>query len=378
MKLLGIHHITAIASDPQRNVDFYTQTLGLRLVKRTVNFDDPSSYHFYFGDGIGKPGTVITFFPWPGARRGTRGSSQVVATSFAIPQGSLNYWSDRLKENNISVENILRFGEQGLRFTDPDGLLIELISSLPNDDVNLAFESAVPKELAVRGFHAPTLQQQDATPTEKLLTETLGFKLSAEEGSRRRFSLDNGSTSAQLDLVERPDDPPGHIAAGTVHHIAFRTPNDEEQLKWRETLVELGFTVSPVMDREYFHSIYFREPGGILFEIATEGPGFTIDEPAEHLGENLKLPKQYEPHRREIEQTLPPISFETGFTGLSWISKDRSGRAILKILLILSALLGISVCNHGIVSVCPTFKFSGLSILSLFALRICFQRADVL
>jgi glyoxalase family protein len=310
MQLLGIHHITAIASDSQRNLDFYTQTLGLRLVKQTVNFDDPSSYHFYFGDGTGKPGTVITFFPWPGARRGTHGSSQVVAASFAIPQGSLNYWSDHLKEESISVENILRFGEQGLRFVDPDGLLIELISSPQTDDVNLAFESAVPKELAVRGFHAPTLQLQDSVPTEKLLTETLGFQQITEEGSRRRFSLGDESTSAQLDLVERPDDPPGHIAAGTVHHIALRTPNDEEQLKWREKLVDLGFAVSPVMDREYFHSIYFREPGGILFEIATEGPGFTIDEPAEHLGESLKLPKQYEAHRNEIEQALPPISLK--------------------------------------------------------------------
>jgi glyoxalase family protein len=316
MKLLGIHHITAIASDPQANVDFYTQTLGLRLVKRTVNFDDPSSYHFYFGDGAGKPGTVITFFPWPGAQRGTHGSSQVVATSFAIPHGSLNYWSDHLKENNISVENILRFDEQGLRFVDPDGLLIELIASsfLAADttastegDVDLKFESAVPKKLAMRGFHAPTLQLQDSVPTEKMLVETLGFKLSAEEGRRRRFSLSGESASAQLDLVERPDDPPGHIAAGTVHHIAFRTPNDEEQLKWREKLVDLGFAVSPVMDREYFHSIYFREPGGILFEIATEGPGFTIDEPVEHLGESLKLPKQYEAHRSEIEQTLTPL-----------------------------------------------------------------------
>jgi|SRR5580700_328745 glyoxalase family protein len=319
MKLRGIHHITAIASDPQRNVDFYTQTLGLRLVKRTVNFDDPSSYHFYFGDGIGKPGTVITFFSWPGAHRGTHGSSQVVATSFAIPQGSLNYWSDHLKEESISVENILRFGEQGLRFVDPDGLLIEMISSSfpaadtaasTEGDVNLAFESAVPKELAVRGFHAPTLQLQDSVPTEKLLTETLGFQQITEEGSRRRFLLNGESTSAQLDLVERPDDPPGHIAAGTVHHIAFRASNDEEQLKWREKLVDLDFAVSPVMDREYFHSIYFREPGGILFEIATEGPGFTIDESAEHLGKNLKLPKQYEAHREEIEQALPPISLK--------------------------------------------------------------------
>jgi glyoxalase family protein len=298
-------------------LDFYTQTLGLRLVKRTVNFDDPSSYHFYFGDRIGKPGTVITFFPWPSARRGTRGNSQVVATSFAIAPGSLNYWSDHLKESSINVENISRFGEQGLRFTDPDGLLFELIASAQSENVPSAelrkdakSESVMPMESALRGFHAPTLQLRDSAPTEKLLTETLGFQQLAEEGSRHRFSLGERSTSTQLDLVERPGDPHGHVAAGTVHHIAFRTPNDEEQLQWRNKLVDLGFTVSPVMDREYFHSIYFREPGGILFEIATEGPGFTVDEPAEHLGESLKLPKQFEAHRREIEQALPPISLK--------------------------------------------------------------------
>jgi glyoxalase family protein len=342
MKLLGIHHITAIAGDPQRNLDFYRKILGLRFVKRTVNFDDPSSYHFYFGDRTGTPGTVITFFPWPGARRGTRGNSQVVATSFAIPQGSLNHWSDRLKEHSISVENISRFDEQGLRFTDPDGLLIELIAS----DFPSPGASRPPRDRdraerredggegnfklsAIREFHAPTLQLPDSGPTDKLLTETLGFQQIAKEGSRRRFSLKNGphlnplpqeeanalpyaraegSTSTQLDLVERPDDPHGHIAVGTVHHMAFRTPSDEEQLKWREKLVDLGFMVSPVMDREYFHSIYFREPNGILFEIATNGPGFAIDEPVEHLGESLKLPKQFEAHRSAIEQALPEIS----------------------------------------------------------------------
>ena len=342
MKLLGIHHITAIAGDPQRNLDFYRKVLGLRFVKRTVNFDDPSTYHLYFGDRTGKPGTILTFFPWPGARRGARGNGQVVATSFAIPQGSLNYWSDRLKEHSITVENILRFDEQGLRFTDPDGLLLELIAS----DFPSPGASRPPRDRdraehredggegnfelsGIRGFHAPTLQLPDSASTEKLLTETLGFEQIGEKGSRRRFSLDDPhlnplpqgeadakrqvrvkdlSLSAQVDLVERPDDPHGHIAAGTVHHIAFRAANDEEQLAWREKLVDLGLAVTPVIDREYFHSIYFREPGGILFEIATEGPGFTIDEPAEHLGESLKLPKQFEAHRSAIEQSLPPIS----------------------------------------------------------------------
>lgn len=321
MTLLGIHHITAIASDPQRNVDFYRHVLGLRLVKRTVNFDDPSTYHLYFGDGVGAPGTVITFFPWPGARRGTRGNSQIVAVSFAIPPESLGYWSDHLKEQGTTVEKISRFDDEALRFTDPDGLLLEFIASPRLEGVDLSFASAVPDEFAVHGFHAPTLQLQNSGPTAKALVETLGFKQSGEKDSRRRFALANSggqdgrpttarSTSTQLDLVERPDDPTGHIAAGTVHHIAFRVADDAEQLRWREKLVDLGFAVSPVMDREYFHSIYFREPGGILFEIATDGPGFTIDEPAGHLGETLKLPKQFEPHRSAIEQALPLISLK--------------------------------------------------------------------
>ena len=172
MNLLGIHHITAIAGEPQRNLDFYRNVLGLRLVKRTVNFDDPNSYHFYFGDALGKPGTVLTFFPWPGARRGTRGNSQVVVTSFTIPAGALNYWSDHLKEQNIRVENILRFGEQGLRFTDPDGLLLELIASAPAEEVDVSYSNAKPPEFAPHGFHAPTLQVEESSPTAKLLVET--------------------------------------------------------------------------------------------------------------------------------------------------------------------------------------------------------------
>jgi glyoxalase family protein len=316
VKLLGIHHLTAIAGDPQQNVDFYTRALGLRLVKRTVNFDDPSTYHIYFGDPIGTPGTILTFFPWPGARRGTRGNGQVVATSFAVPTQSLGYWSDRLKKQAVTVEEISRFGDEGLRFSDPDGLLIEVIASpVPaadtaastEKDVDPNFQDAVPNESALRGFYAPTLQLQDSALTQKLLTETLGFKQIKEDGSRRRFSLGERSTSAQLDLIERPDDPHGHIAAGTVHHIAFRVANNAEQLQWREKLVDLGLNVTPVIDRQYFRSIYFREPGGILFEIATDGPGFAVDEAVEHLGESLKLPRQFEAHRGEIERMLPPI-----------------------------------------------------------------------
>ena len=310
MKLSGIHHITAIASDPQRNVDFYTQILGLRFAKRTVNFDDPSTYHFYFGDRSGRPGTAITFFAWPGARRGTRGTGQVIAASFAVPASSIEYWRSRFAEHRVFCEEITaRFGAAALRLTDPDGLLLEVIESTRLDDVDLAYTSEVPKKFAIHGFHAPTLEVQQRGPTEELL-KTLGFELIGEEESRRRFSVNEKSTSGQIDLVERSEGQFGVNSAGTVHHIAFRCANDKEQLRWREQLVELGFRVTPVIDRFYFHSIYFRESGGILFEIATEGPGFTADEPVEHLGESLKLPPQYEEHRAEIEGALPPILTE--------------------------------------------------------------------
>ncbi|MEY2601963.1 MAG: glyoxalase family protein [Verrucomicrobiota bacterium] len=310
MKLRGIHHITAVASDPQRNVDFYIRILGLRFAKRTVNFDDPSTYHFYFGDRIGRPGTAITFFAWPGARRGTRGTGQVIATSFAIPQGSIEYWKSRFAEHRVFCEEVpLRFEAAALRLTDPDGLLLELIESGRLDDVDLAYTSEVPRKFAVHGFHAPTLEVQQSGPTKELL-KTLGFELVGEENSRRRFSVNEKSTSAQIDLIEQSDGQFGVNSAGTVHHIALRCANDKEQLRWREQLVGLGLHVTPVIDRFYFHSIYFREPGGILFEIATEGPGFTADEPVEHLGESLKLPPQYEEHRGEIERTLPPILIE--------------------------------------------------------------------
>ncbi len=310
VKLRGIHHITAIASDPQRNVDFYTQILGLRLAKRTVNFDDPSTYHFYFGDRTGRPGSTITFFAWPGARRGIRGTGQVISASFAIPATSIEYWKARFAEHRVFCEEIpSRFNAPGLRLTDTDGLLLELIESAQLDDVDLQYESEVPQKFAIHGFHAPTLEVQQTGPTEELL-KTLGFELVDEEESRRRLSLNSKSTSAQVDLVERAEGQFGVNSAGTVHHIAFRCANDKEQSRWRKQLVDLGLHVTPVIDRFYFHSIYFREPGGILFEIATEGPGFTVDEPVKHLGESLKLPPQYEQHRAEIEHALPPILIE--------------------------------------------------------------------
>jgi glyoxalase family protein len=310
VKLRGIHHITAIASDPQANVDFYTQVLGLRFAKRTVNFDDPSTYHFYFGDRTGRPGTAITFFAWPGARRGTRGTGQVATVSFAIPSNSIDFWKTRFDEHHVFYEPLPpRFGAAAIRVTDPDGLMLEMVQSMQLDDVGLDYKREVPRKFSIHGFNAPTLEVQRSKSTEDLLA-ALGFEFVAAENGRKRFSVNKKSTSAQLDLVEKPDAHFGVNSAGTVHHIAFRCRDDREQLRWRQQLLDRGLHVTSVIDRFYFHSIYFREPGGILFEIATEGPGFTVDEPVKNLGETLKLPPEHEIHRAEIERVLPPIKFE--------------------------------------------------------------------
>ena len=315
MRSAGIHHITAIAGDPQLNLDFYTETLGLRLVKRTVNFDDPGSYHFYFGDNIGSPGTIITFFPWPGARRGARGSAQVTTVSFAVPDNSIAFWKERLRANHVIAEEIAgRFGSNALRFLDPDGLQLELVVIPSNVEGSRRGTSKVPstgsldvaRDDRIVGFAPPTLEVKKPEKTEQLLTEILGFEFVAEENNRRRFRGSGSSASAEIDLVSS-EAGFGQIAVGTVHHIAFRAADDKEQLRVREQLVTRGLNVTPVIDRQYFHSIYFREPNGILFEIATDGPGFLIDEPVDALGETLKLPPVYEPKRNEIERVLPTI-----------------------------------------------------------------------
>jgi glyoxalase family protein len=309
VKLHGIHHITAIAGDPQRNLEFYTDLLGLRFVKRTVNFDDPGAYHFYFGDKVGTPGTILTFFPWPGARRGTRGTGQVVATSFAISEESLGYWVDRLKQAHVTVEHAgKRFGSEVLRFTDPDGLLLEMVTQQSFDAaVDPNYETPVPVEHRLCGFHAPSLELQRPTLTMQLLTDVFRFESVAEKNNRRRFSLDPAQPNKAVDVIENPTGSVGHIASGTVHHIAFRASTGAEQERWREKLAALGLDVTPIIDRQYFHSIYFREPGGILFEIATDAPGFAVDEPVDALGRTLKLPPQYEAHRSEIERILPRL-----------------------------------------------------------------------
>jgi len=307
--ITGLHHVTAIASDPQRTLDFYVGLLGLRFVKRTVNFDDPASYHFYFGDARGTPGTILTFFAWPGARRGIRGTGQIEAPAFAIPPNSVGYWLDRFKEHHVPAEKTpARFGEEVLRFADPDGLAIELIVSISSAGVEPWADSTVPVEHSLRGFHGVSIALEGYEQTTKLLTETFGYRLVEQLNNRFRLAAPSEAGAGRIvDLLCRPDGSPGRVAAGSVHHIAFRARDDAEQLVWRERLVDLGYNVTPVIDRIYFHSIYFREPGGVLFEVATDLPGFTLDESLNELGNQLRLPPWLEPTRSQIEEVLPAI-----------------------------------------------------------------------
>jgi glyoxalase family protein len=310
MTRFSVHHVTAIASDPQRTLDFYVGMLGLRLVKRTINFDDPTTYHFYFGDAIGTPGTILTFFPWPGARRGRRGAGEVEATAFAIPLGSVGYWLERLGKYHVSAERLPeRFGEEVIRLVDTDGLLLELIASIYHGGIQPWTAGPVPIEHSIRGFHSVSTALNNYEATAEFLIETFGYRLAHEYGNRVRFSAPGEPGPGKtVDLLSRPESPPGRLAAGSVHHVAFRVADDEQQNAWREKLVDLGYGVSPVMDRVYFHSIYFREPGGVLFEIATDPPGFTADETIDQLGASLCLPPWMEDARPQIEPGLPTIN----------------------------------------------------------------------
>ena len=309
--ILGIHHVTAITGDPQQNIDFYTGVLGLRLVKVTVNFDDPEAYHFYYGDSHGRPGTILTFFAWPGARRGRQGNGQVTAASFAVPKSSLDFWTDRLAANGVvSAIQPERFGEQVLSFADPDGLRLELVEAAHIDATHAWVDGDVPAKYSIHGFHGATLSETGYERTAALLTETMGFRLLRQEQNRFRYEPVHshaGRAGKTLDVVCSPTAPEGRIAVGTIHHIAFRTSDDAEQREWLGEITRLGYNISPVMDRVYFHSIYYREPGGILFEIATDSPGFAVDEPVEQLGKGLQLPPWLESLRPRIESALPAI-----------------------------------------------------------------------
>ncbi|WP_212005549.1 ring-cleaving dioxygenase [Chitinophaga sp. HK235] len=307
-QILGLHHITAIAGDAQRNYDFYTKVLGLRMVKKTVNFDDPGTYHFYYGDENGTPGTILTFFPWEGIGQGSNGTGMATEIAYAVPDGSLDFWKDRFTRFNVSfTEAQERFGETLLPFTDPDGLNLSLLVPQTADS-RKGWETAdVKQDVATKGFHSTTLSLKRIDPTAKILTDIFGYRLLSQEGNRYRFITDAVENAAVIDLLELPNGDRGHNAAGTNHHVAFRVANNEIQMKYREKVHAKGLQITPQIDRDYFFSLYFREPGGVLFEIATDNPGFTVDEPLAELGRNLKLPKQYEPMRTDIEKVLPPL-----------------------------------------------------------------------
>jgi glyoxalase family protein len=303
----GIHHITAVAGDPARNLTFYRDVLGLRLVKKTVNFDDPSTYHFYFGDELGSPGTILTFFPWPGARPGRLGAGLVETVAFAIPPGTLEFWRKRLAQAGSAVsEGAPVFGAASVRFADPDGLLLELVESEAAVNTRPWAAAGIPAAYAIRSFFGAAERVREAGPTDRFLRERLGFTFVGEDAGRRRYRA--GSTGVGVfDLIPDPSGPLAQGGRGTVHHIAWMTADADANNRWRERLAAAGAHVSPLMDRNYFRSIYFREPGGVLFEFATNGPGFAIDEPAASLGTTLKLPAQYEEHRARIEAALPVL-----------------------------------------------------------------------
>jgi len=308
----GLHHVTAIARDPQRNVDFYRNVLGQRLVKRTVNFDAPDTYHFYFADEIGHPGSILTFFAWPNMRRGIRGNGETNAVAYNVPAGSLGFWQAHLKQNGITTKPIeKRFGEAVLAFDDPDGMRVELveISDLPK--ISFWKEGPIPQEYALHGFHSVTLWLEEIRATAELLTAQMGYPAAGQEENRHRFGSGGNALGHIIDLVEGPDKVRAGFGAGSIHHIAFRAPNDEQQLDYQSLIRNAGFNVTDVLDRSYFHSIYFREHGGVLFEIVTDSPGFAIDEPVNALGETLQLPEWLESNRAEIESSLPRLELKS-------------------------------------------------------------------
>lgn len=306
--LTGIHHVTAIASDLHANVAHYTGVLGLRLVKKTVNFDDPSAYHLYYGDETGAPGSIVTFFFWPqGVTRGRVGPGQSTRLSFSAAPAALDYWLARLQGHGVAAERRTRFGEETIAFVDPDGIPSEIVAVA--DDHRPGWTgSEVPAAHALRGLHTVELTVRDPAPTARLLTGEMGWQLVRREGDRARFAAPAGTSGTFIDVIGDSSTRPGLSGVGTIHHVAWSVPDDAGELRMHERLLGAGLRVSPVMDRSYFRSIYYREPGGILFEIATATPGFPVDEPVASLGTALRLPPQFEPHRAEIERILPPLS----------------------------------------------------------------------
>jgi glyoxalase family protein len=310
MRQNGIHHITAIAGPAQRNLDFYTRVLGLRLVKKTVNFDDPGTYHLYYGDEAGQPGTILTFFPWEYAAPGRLGVGETQETVFRVPEGSIGYWTHRFIEKGVLHEvPQKRFGETVLAFKDPDGMRLALVA-VPGIENEPAWNNGeIPAEHAIRGFHSASLLVPEAAPTGAILTDVFGFSEIAREGSLVRYKAGDTALGGIVDLREAGGFLRGRPGAGTVHHIAFRATDDAVQAEMVKKLAENhGIRTTEQKDRDYFRAVYFREPGGLLFEIATDDPGFAVDEPAESLGQALKLPRFLEPKREKIEAVLPKVA----------------------------------------------------------------------
>jgi glyoxalase family protein len=307
-QILGLHHITAIADNAQRNYEFYTRVLGLRMVKKTVNFDDPGTYHFYYGNETGTPGTILTFFPWKGTVPGIPGVGMATEISYSVPSGSLEFWENRFREFNVKMgARTERFGETYLPFADPDGLQITLTESLKTDERKGWETREVSVDKATKGFNSVSLTLKKMDETARILTDILGYHFLSQEANRYRFTTDASQTANIIDLLEITDGKMGRNAAGTNHHIAFRVSDETIQMAYREKVLENGIQITDKINRDYFYSLYFREPGGVLFEIATDNPGFTIDETPDKLGSSLKLPKQYEPSRKEIEKALPVL-----------------------------------------------------------------------
>jgi glyoxalase family protein len=306
----GIHHVTCVAGDPQRNLDFWMETLGLRLVKRSINQDDPGTYHFFFADAEGTPGTSMTFFPWENLSAGKVGSGQVSRTAFRVPEGSLDYWQERFEDHDVDYDDrVERFGETVLPFRDPDGLPVELVEvALPDDDPTVPWTAFVPEESAIRGFHSVTLWLADPEPTMELL-QTMGFEegeTETIEGDRRTRFVADGSVGTYVDVC--PTIESGRQGHGTVHHVAFQTPTDDDQDAMRSAVRSRGLSPTQQIDRHWFRSVYFREHGGVLFELATSGPGYTSDEPLDDLGGRLVLPGEFESQREQIEAQLTDVT----------------------------------------------------------------------
>ncbi|MDR8391536.1 ring-cleaving dioxygenase [Aliifodinibius sp. S!AR15-10] len=302
----GIHHITALAGDPNRNAEFYVKKLGMRLVKKSVNQDDPSTYHLFYGNATGSPGSGLTFFPWPMAVQGKPGLGEAVTVSLTVPEGSQEFWAERFGEQDIDFDGPFdQFGHQVMRFKDPDRMQLELVFDEKAAELPGWSESTVPEEHTIRGFWGTTLRLKQYNPTAKILNELFGFEKTAEDGDRYLYTTD--APIGRAVIIEKGESRPSSNGRGIIHHVAFRIRDKEEQEELRQKVIEMGLQPSQVIDRHWFHSVYFREPGGVLFEIATEGPGYDVDEDPDKLGEKLILPPWLEAKREMIEKRLPEI-----------------------------------------------------------------------